>query len=343
MKFIPLVALLVLLTSCSINFSAAGQVDVDPKYQHKVDLMPAGADDLIVMWDSGSVDLIADDSKNVRVLAVGYRNGNLVTPDVWLEHASFKVEDGAVRLIFDYGKTSERESTVVEFLTNPFSIALQIHFPRSMVVNVDTSNGSIDLAGGASAALDTSNGSIEVDGVHGDLHLDTSNGSIEVNGSLGEVYADTSNGSIKLNGSPGEVYADTSNGWINLDISGDHIGAITADSSNGKITVTMSGYQHDPVVLSTSNGAIELHAGPGFAADTELDTSNGAIEVFLSDLPAGLAIDATASSGKASTNLPGVSVYNEYGSGSIERDGDGPTITADTSNGSVSITATKIE
>ncbi|MCD4732686.1 DUF4097 domain-containing protein, partial [bacterium] len=226
MKFIPLFALLVLTAGCSVS-AGGGGVEVDAKYQHKIDMMPAGADDLVVDWENGSVDLIADDGKNVRVLAVGYRNGSLIAPKEWLEHASFKVEGGAVRLVFDY-----------QGVSNPFSVALQVYFPRSMVVNVNTSNGSIDLAGGASAVLDTSNGSIDVDGVHGKLHLDTSNGSIDVNGS------------------PSEVYADTSNGRINLDISGDHTGAITADSSNGKIIVKMSGYQHDPVVLSTSNGAI---------------------------------------------------------------------------------------
>jgi len=313
MKFIPLLAPLVLTAGCSV-LSAGGGVDVDAKYQHKVDLMPAGADDLIVDWENGSVELIADESKNIRVLAEGYHNGSLVVPEEWLKHASFKVEGGAVRLVFDY-----------RGISNPFSVALQVHFPRSMIVNVDTSNGSIDLNGGASAILDTSNGSIEVDGVHGELHLDTSNGSIDVSGS------------------PGKIYAGTSNGRITLDISGDHTGAITADSSNGKIIVKMSGYQHDPVVLNTSNASIELHTGPGFAADTELDTSNGSITVYLSDLPAGLEIHGNTSNGDVSTNLPGVSVYNEYGSGSIERDGDGPTITADTSNGSVSITTTKIE
>ncbi len=316
MKFIPLFTLftlMVLTTGCGV-FATGGGVEVDAKYQHKVELLPAGVGELIVDWDNGRVELIADESKNVRVLAVGYRNGSLVTPDKWLKHASFTVEGGAVRLTFDY-----------DGISNPFSVALQIYFPRSMVVNVETSNGSIDLNGGASAVLDTSNGSIEVDGVHGNLHLDTSNGSIEVNGS------------------PGEVYADTSNGAIRLDLSGDHTGAITADTSNGKIVVEMSGYQHDLVTLSTSNGAIELHTGPGYAADADLDTSNGSIKVYLSDLPAGLAISADAHSGRASSNLPGVSVSNEYGTGSIKRAGDGPTISLDTSNGTISITTIKIE
>ena len=313
MKFMPLFTLLILMAGCGV-FATGGGVEVDAKYQHKVELMPAGVGELIVDWDNGRVELIADESKNVRVLAVGYRNGSLVTPDKWLKHASFTVEGGAVRLTFDYDEIS-----------NPFSVALQIYFPRSMVVNVDTSNGSIDLNGGAFAVLDTSNGSIEVDGVHGNLRLDSSNGSIEVNGS------------------PGEIYAKTSNGAIRLDLSGDHTGAITADTSNGKIVVEMSGSQRDPVTLSTSNGAIELHAGPGYAADAELDTSNGAITVYLSDLPAGLAISADANSGKVSTNLPGVSVSNEYGSGSIERSGDGPTLSLDTNNGSISVITTKIE
>jgi hypothetical protein len=133
--------------------------------------------------------------------------------------------------------------------------AFRVEIPDANGVRIESSNGSITVAGlGGDADLRTSNGSIEAIDQGGTVMLKTSNGRITATRPAGDVDAHTSNGRIEIIDAPTNVTANTSNGAISIRL---------ADTSPG------------PVDARTSNGAISLTVGSAFAGELECQTSNG--------------------------------------------------------------------
>ncbi|NOG54887.1 MAG: DUF4097 family beta strand repeat protein [Planctomycetes bacterium] len=157
------------------------------------------------------------------------------------------------------------------------SFALKV--PAANGVNLDSSNGSLTIAGltgeadlhtsngkvritnheGGSIAARSSNGSIELVNVTGDTAvLDTSNGPVRVEGIFASLDVETSNGGITytapmipgLGGSEAAFAADFQNT--------DQPGHFSLRSSNGPVTVKLPVSLAPGVVkVSTSNGKVK--------------------------------------------------------------------------------------
>lgn len=171
----------------------------------------------------------------------------------------------------------EMEYDYLDFITSNAAVKVSDLLRVRDYINIDTSNGSIEVKGtlvDGNVKLDTSNSAINVMQVCCKaLEADTSNGGITMEDvSALRATLDTSNGGIKVRNSDiaQMLNADTSNGSIEVMLLGSESDyRIHADTSNAKVYVegrscgseyiTRSGSK--TVRLDTSNGRINI----GFA------------------------------------------------------------------------------
>ena len=134
---------------------------------------------------------------------------------------------------------------------------IAITAPAGTYVDIDTSNGAVELHGMEGAGtLRTSNGKIVLKDVKGAYDGTTSNGAIEIGTMEGTCVISTSNGSVDLWDVKGEVEVESSNGEIWFS------GEMTAGSrsrlvtSNGKVDVELFGTPSVSLDAKTSNGVV---------------------------------------------------------------------------------------
>jgi DUF4097 and DUF4098 domain-containing protein YvlB len=321
MRLFPFLA--ALLPACGFT---GGGVDVDPQYQHKVELDPAGAPRLSIEWRSGGIELIGDDGDSVRITAVGWKYGGLVRPEEWLHLVKFRREPDRVALEFTQPGVA-----------CPYSIALQVRFPRGMAVEVANGSGELILSGGSSAVIELGSGGVTVTGVTGDVSVETGSGGVVVEDVGGSLMVNTSSGGLEIMRVAGAVEAETGSGGIEIGLGPDHAEPVSAETGSGGITLACGVGQAGAVSLQTGSGGIDLTYGGPFTGDADLGTGSGSIMVNLTAPPEGLAVEAETSSGGVSTNLPGASVFNRYGAGEIQLKGPGPKMSLDTASGGIEV------
>jgi DUF4097 and DUF4098 domain-containing protein YvlB len=157
-------------------------------------------------------------------------------------------------------------------------VTYRIKLPRSAIVEADTVNGNVRLAGTrGTGRIDTTNGRIEVEGTAGALVLESTNGSINVARAEGAIKASTTNGSIQAELT--RVAADRDLGF---------------SSTNGSVTVELPRDVRLSVDAATSNGGIrsdfELTGGEasrrhltgdinGGGGTLRIRTTNGSVHI----------------------------------------------------------------
>ncbi|HKB06505.1 MAG TPA: sigma-70 family RNA polymerase sigma factor [Gemmataceae bacterium] len=180
--------------------------------------------------------------------------------------------------------------------TSQEQVSAEIRVPAGAVLNLKTSNGGVQVAGGTGAIeIDTSNGPIQVKDGKGGLKLTSRNGGIAVTGATGRVELKTSNGPIDLQAENVMATARTSNGQVRFRGSL-AAGAHTFTTSNGRIALTLPAEAKFKVDATTSLGGINTDFGVGASARTghaqlkttvgedpkttiTLQTNNGGIEI----------------------------------------------------------------
>lgn len=89
------------------------------------------------------------------------------------------------------------------------------------------------------------------------LDVATTNGDIEVTGASGDVVTATTNGDMTARGLRGAVRATSTNGDIDLGI--DALGgAVTVETTNGEITATLPASLNAVLNMATTNGELDL-------------------------------------------------------------------------------------
>lgn len=163
-----------------------------------------------------------------------------------------------------------------------FGASLDVFVPNQFeYVNIDTSNGKIDINGiDSEMSADTSNGSLNLSNFKGMLDLDTSNGAVRLNKvelSDGRNIIKTSNGSISgdiILPENGSVICDTSNGRVDLSVPSNSRAYLEADTSNGSVSVR--GIKMEIIDESKSDLTAELNGG---GISFKIDSSNGNITI----------------------------------------------------------------
>lgn len=178
-------------------------------------------------------------------------------------------------------------------------VSFEITTPDAKGVDIDTSNGSVRVAGLSGAAnLESSNGRITVARHSGDVVAKTSNGRVDAERISGALNARSSNGSISARDIGGAVEADTSNGGVDVRLADSSPGPVRIDTSNGSVDVECGKGFTGSVVMSTSNASARFRDGAGHTVRgkdrleasvggggprSKISTSNGGIEVRVSN------------------------------------------------------------
>jgi len=173
-------------------------------------------------------------------------------------------------------RSSEQESDV----RRVSSVTFEVVVPEETRVEVETSNGAIDVAA-----------------IRGTSRLDTSNGAIDVRRSAGSLRAETSNGRVEVVGFDGDVVVDTSNGEVWLE---EVVGAIDAETSNGSVRYSGVPAAGAANRLRTSNGSITARVPADLSIAFDVRARGGRIR---SDLP--LVGDTEGEDWSATLNPPG--------------------------------------
>ena len=212
-----------------------------------------------------------------------------------------------------------------------------VHVPRSFNSELRTGGGMImvaELTGTMSA--DTSGGKLKFTHLRGPTGATTSGGSIELNGCEGPLKVDTSGGRIEATDGSGSLEARTSGGSIvvrnfggdtKVETSG---GRLTFENINGKITGRSSG------------GSISAKLRAPVPGDVNLETSTGSIDVMVPP-DAGLDIEAEASSGRVTSELPFTGTRTDRDSMKGKINGGGKSLVLRSGAGSISIKSASAE
>jgi Putative adhesin len=212
-----------------------------------------------------------------------------------------------------------------------------VHVPRTFNSELRTGGGMImvaELTGSMSA--DTSGGKLRFTHLRGPTGATTSGGSIELNGCEGALKVDTSGGRIEATDGNGSLEARTSGGSIvvrnfggdtKVETSG---GRLTFENINGKITGRSSG------------GSISAKLKSPVPGDVNLETSAGSIDVMVPP-DAGLDIEAEASSGRVTSELPFIGTRTDRDTMKGKINGGGKSLVLRSGAGSISIKPTSSE
>src|SRR5438477_4552140 len=206
-----------------------------------------------------------------------------------------------------------------------------VQVPRSFNSELRTGGGTIivaELTGSMSA--DTSGGKLKFTHLRGPTGATTSGGSIELNGCEGALKVDTSGGRIDATDGIGSLEARTSGGSIVVRNFG---GDAKVETSGGRlsfenINVKMFG--------RTSGGSISAKLKSPEPGDVNLETSAGSIELMV-PADAGLDIEAEASSGRVTSDLPFTGTRTDRDSMKGKINGGGKSVVLRSGAGSISI------
>ena len=137
---------------------------------------------------------------------------------------------------------------------------LEIHAPRSLRIQVTSSNGRVCLTGmRAAVRLHSSNGPVRVDDVVGDVEIHTSNARVHTHCTCGKLVARSSNGKMDLE---------------------EHRGSVDAATSNGMIHCNVEDLGKEGILLVTSNGRISLELPDDVDGDVDIRVDNGLIRAL---------------------------------------------------------------
>ena len=279
--FLAIVALLG-LAGCDLDDLVAGLQSSAAKSEEIVETtFPVdGSPVLHIDSSNGAVSVRGVEGQTeVRVTAT------LVSGGKTLEEAEDRRERIVVRMtqtgneITLAYRQSEQDDDVKRYSGVQFDVTT----PIDVEVDIDTSNGAIDLNGLTGLfQVETSNGAIDADSLTGDLDAETSNGRISVYRSVGTFDLHTSNGEIRLEDVEGTIEADTSNGQIlfhGLPVGDRH----ELRTSNGRIEVAIPSDCSVAIDAETSNSSISTDLP--LVGDTQGDewsaTLNGPATVLM--------------------------------------------------------------
>jgi len=183
-------------------------------------------------------------------------------------------------------------------------------WPKSIQVRIE-----VQVPTKTSADIRTGGGDVKVKHLEGDTNLETSGGDVGVSSLAGNLTARTSGGDLDLRDLSGDLNVRTSGGDITLE---NARGRVEARTSGGDVTAALA---------------------RGNAKGGEIETSGGDIKVRV-DPAVSLTLDASASSGEVTSNLP-LKVTGEISPSRLRATlgSGGETLRVHTNGGSVRISA----
>ena len=312
--------------------SATAQALTEEKINKQVDVTSGGK--VIVDVDFGTIDVAAGSDDKVVVEA--YRKIDSDNDSKEKEYfAAVPVtvaKDGNTVTIRARGEKKECRFNWSGHCNTDGRYTL--HVPKNFNSELRTRGGTIigsDLTGTMSA--DTSGGKLKFTNLKGPIGATTSGGSIELNGCEGVLKVDTSGGHIESFDGSGSLNAHTSGGAIVVKNFG---GDTQVETSGGRLSLENI---NGKIVGRTSGGSISAKLRSPVPGDVNLETSAGSIEVMVPP-DAGIDLEAEASSGRVTSDLPVVGTRTERDQMRGKINGGGKVLYLRTSAGSISVKPT---
>src|SRR3954468_7947143 len=206
-----------------------------------------------------------------------------------------------------------------------------VHVPKSFNSELRTGGGTImvaEITGTMSA--DTSGGKLKFTHLKGATGATTSGGSIELNGCEGPLKVDTSGGRIDATEGSGSLEARTSGGSI---VVRNFAGDTKVETSGGRLAFENV---NGKIFGRTSGGSISVQLKPPVPGDVNLEPSAGSIDLVV-PADAGLDIEAEASSGRVTSDLPFTGTRTDRDSMKGKINGGGKSVVLRSGAGSISI------
>ena len=239
---------------------------------------------LIVSSDNGRIIVNAGDDGEIRVQA-RLRNPSRIDYRVTQDGDTIRVE-----------ARQKKKASLFGFHGMNASVEITVTVPRNTNVELDSSNGRIELTEVEnSGTLESSNGSISMKSVKGDFEATTRNSAIELHNAECSATLRTSNGRISMEDVKGSFEAQTQNGAISF--SGVFIPGSDNQmkTSNGGVHIKLQGTPSLKIDAANSNGSI-TNGLPDMAASIEeknhlvgtigdgearlvIQTSNGSVSI----------------------------------------------------------------
>ena len=206
-----------------------------------------------------------------------------------------------------------------------------VQVPRNFNADLRTRGGSIavtELSGELRA--DTSGGLLNFKRVRGPVDAHTSGGDVKLADCDGAMKVRTNGGHIDSLGGSGSLHAQTSGGSVSIR---SFAGQVDTSSNGGRMDLRDIG---GPLNARTAGGAID--ATMTNITDVSLETNAGAIKLAIPP-SGGFRIDAKASTGYVTTDLPMAIEHKHQDMLVGDLNGGGKSLYLRTSAGSISITA----
>lgn len=306
--------IIALLFICSIAFSAQAsslsqQDNEDPYLTKTFTISTPGK--VMVRTSGGSISVSGHSGNEVEVKMYVKKNGS----SSW-----FGDDDDIEEALDEYdisirqdGNTvyAEAERRGSNWGNSNLSISFVLEVPRQVSANLNTSGGSISLAGlEGEHDVKTSGGSLNFDEITGYTVAHTSGGSINISQYDGVMNGNTSGGSIRADNSKGELKLNTSGGSIVLE---DVSGSIDAHTSGGSIKAFVNDLD-EYLTLKTSGGSINAVIPEGMGVD--LDLTGNRVNTKLTNFTG----QAEKNNIEGSMNGGGVPVTMKTSGGSVNLD-----------------------
>lgn len=269
----------------------------------------SGEGTLDVQTSGGHITVTGSSSNTVEVEMYVRKNGKNLTPDdTNLEDWDIDISQSgqSIRAI------AERKGSGWNWFggQNKPSVSFVVYTPKN--INSD---------------LNTSGGHIKVGGLSGEQQIKTSGGHLELSTLTGTVNARTSGGHITVSDVQADLKARTSGGHIE------------AENSEGNLTFKTSGGH---ISLNNVAGTVEAHtSGGSIEADlitigefVDLKTSGGNVNITV---PTDIGLNLDLKGSFVSSNLQNFSGKAERNEIEGQINGGGPSISARTSGGTVSL------
>lgn len=227
-------------------------------------------------------------------LTVSTRNGGVtvvqgttdqvvVTAEVYA-----KTKEDLAKIEIEASNDTEDGSTVnVKFpdpkRTSNMGCSLKIEMPRAKGVNIEASNGPIEISEMAGkAVLETSNGPVTISKHDGSVVIGTSNAPVEASDVTGSVVIETSNGPVELSlheAASEKFVIETSNAPVEVRVPKSFNGILGVETSNGNISFpSESDITTKPSNKGYGDTKGQATFGKGGPVCT-IETSNGPVQI----------------------------------------------------------------
>ena len=221
---------LIVMAMFTVSLAHAGWTDYEEV--RDLELEASGISQLTINAGAGSMDVTG-----VAGLDKITVKATIVVPNEDADDAARVIEKKMTLSLEERSGEAELEagfkSGLMSFGSSPY-IALEVHVPQGMAVNIEDGSGSIDIVDLAGdIRIDDGSGSIDIRNV-AHVRIDDGSGSIDLVNAKGDVWITDGSGSISVEHTQGSVTIDDGSGSIKvIDIDGD---LIIVDDGSGSLS-----------------------------------------------------------------------------------------------------------